>query len=147
VTTTESLLEEPELVYCDSQSVRLKFIQKEARHFLWKVGISVVAEEYISKVEISGSAPNNEKQVVVVFIPNLHCFIHSKFFGFSSFCIYFCICSPRNQAQHHFHLLLLSQTFFTSSCYCCRTAIANMRMIWDSAADAKVWLSSIFNDG
>jgi hypothetical protein len=22
-----------------------------------------------------------------------------------------------------------------------------MRMIWDSAADAKVWLSSMFNDG
>ena len=36
VTTTESLLEEPELVYCDPKVVRLKLIHKEGRHLLWK---------------------------------------------------------------------------------------------------------------
>jgi hypothetical protein len=124
-----------------------KLFQKEARH-LWKVEISAAAEEYISKVEISGPTPNKEKQVVVVFIPKLHCFVHSKFFGF-------CICSPQNQAPHHFpststfpsflYILMLLLSDYDQ--HLTFSTIANMPMIWDSAADAKVWLSSIFNDG
>jgi len=54
--------------------VRLKLIHKAGRHLLWKVEISSVAEEHISEVEISSPAPNKEKQVVVVLVPNLHCF-------------------------------------------------------------------------
>jgi hypothetical protein len=54
--------------------------------------------EHISKVEISRPTPSGEKQVIVVFIPNLHCFVHSKFFGFSSSCIHFHIYPPQNQA-------------------------------------------------
>ena len=88
-----------------SQSVRLKLIHKAGRHLLWKVESSPVAEEHISEVEISGPAPNKEKQVVVVFStkssPSLK--IHPLL----------CLFSPKikhNTTFIHFHFPKLSLT-------------------------------------
>ena len=94
MTTTESLLEEPELVYCDPKACTSSLSKRQGDNccgklkFRWRP-----RNTYLSR-NLRPCA-HKEEQVVVVFIPNLHCFGHSKFFGFSSFLPLLCLVLPK----------------------------------------------------